>query len=306
MMRTAFEGTVAAPDGYQWGPGLAAILGLVEGLTEFLPVSSTGHLIIAGHLLGFTGALADTVEVAIQLGSILAIIAFERRKIATLLSNAVKEQAAFLRLLHGSHGGARWAASVRTSLQEHRHLWFVLGLGIAFLPAAVVGFVAHDWIESRLFSPRTVAVALIVGGLVILWVESTRRTPTVSDLEGVGLRTAFSVGLAQCAALFPGISRSGATIVGGLLAGMDRRVATEYSFFLALPTMIVATVYQLLKSLPLFTRDDVAALSVGLVVSFFVGWAVIAGFLAFVKRHSLRGFAYYRIVLGALVLLLFR
>src|SRR5689334_7597499 len=177
MMRTAFEGTVAAPDGYQWGPGLAAILGLVEGLTEFLPVSSTGHLIIAGHLLGFTGALADTVEVAIQLGSILAIIAFERRKIATLLSTAVKEQAAFLRLLHGSHGGAQWAESVRTSLQEHRHLWFVLGLGIAFLPAAVVGFVAHDWIESRLFSPRTVAVALIVGGLVILWVESARRTP---------------------------------------------------------------------------------------------------------------------------------
>jgi undecaprenyl-diphosphatase len=305
MMRTAFEGRVAASDGYQWGPELAAILGLVEGLTEFLPVSSTGHLIIAGHLLGFTGALADTVEVAIQLGSILAIIAFERRKIATLLSNAVKELAAFLLLPRSHSGGRRWNAILRTSLETHRHLWFVLGLGIAFLPAAAVGFVAHDWIERRLFSPQTVAVALIAGGVVILWVEATTRTPSVFELERVGLRTAFSVGLAQCAALFPGISRSGATIVGGLLAGMDRRVATEYSFFLALPTMIVATVYQLLKSLPLFTRDDVAALSVGLIVSFFVGWAVIAGFLAFVKRHSLRGFAYYRIALGVIVLMMF-
>jgi undecaprenyl-diphosphatase len=306
MMRSAFEGMVAASDGYQWGPELAAILGLVEGLTEFLPVSSTGHLIIAGHLLGFTGALADTVEVAIQLGSILAIIAFERHKIATLLSNAFREQTAVLHLLRGSPTGSlRWKTMLRTSLQEHRHLWFVLGLGIAFLPAAAVGFVAHDWIESRLFSPRTVAVALIAGGLAILWVEATNRTPSVSELEGVGLRMAFSVGLAQCTALFPGISRSGATIVGGLLTGMDRRVATEYSFFLALPTMIVATVYQLLKSLPLFTRDDMAALSVGLIVSFFVGWAVIAGFLAFVKHHSLRGFAYYRIALGAVVLMMF-
>ena len=306
MMRTAFEGMVAASDGYQWGPELAAILGVVEGLTEFLPVSSTGHLIIAGHLLGFTGAMADTVEVAIQLGSILAIIAFERRKIAALLSNAFKEQAALVRWLHTSQSsGRRWNAVLRMSLEAHRHLWFVLGLGIAFLPAAAVGFVAHDWIESRLFSPQTVAVALIAGGLVILWVEATKRSPSVSDLESVGLRTAFSVGLAQCAALFPGISRSGATIVGGLLVGMDRRVATEYSFFLALPTMIVATVYQLLKSLPLLTPDDIAALGVGLVVSFFVGWAVIAGFLTFVKRHSLRSFAYYRIVLGVLVLMMF-
>jgi undecaprenyl-diphosphatase len=300
---------LAASDGYQWGPELAAILGLVEGLTEFLPVSSTGHLIIVGHLLGFTGAMADTVDVAIQLGSILAIIAFERRKIAMLLSEAVKEQAALLQQLRASGrrttGEHHWGAILRRSLEEHRHLWFVLGLGIAFLPAAVVGFVAHDWIERRLFTPLTVAVALIVGGFIILWVEATKRSPSISDLERVGLRTALSVGLAQCCALFPGISRSGATIIGGLLAGMDRRVATEYSFFLALPTMIVATVYQLLKSLALFTRDDMAALSVGLIVSFLVGWAVIAGFLAFVKHHSLRSFAYYRIVLGVIVLVLF-
>ena len=300
---------MAASDGYQWGPELAAILGLVEGLTEFLPVSSTGHLIIVGHLLGFTGAMADTVDVAIQLGSILAIIAFERRKIAMLLSDAVKEQAALVHLLRTSGnrtaGGRRWIEIFRQSLDQHRHLWFVLGLGLAFLPAAAVGFIAHDWIERRLFTPQTVAVALIAGGFVILWVEATKRSPTVSDLDQVGLRTALSVGLAQCFALFPGISRSGATIVGGLLAGMDRRVATEYSFFLALPTMIVATVYQLLKSLQLFTRDDMAALSVGLVVSFLVGWAVIAGFLAFVKHHSLRSFAYYRIALGVIVLAMF-
>jgi undecaprenyl-diphosphatase len=310
MMRTAFlEGTLAASDGYQWGPELAAILGLVEGLTEFLPVSSTGHLIIVGHLLGFTGAMADTVDVAIQLGSILAIIAFERRKIAMLLSEAVKEQAAFLQLLRTSGsrtaGGHHWGVILRRSLEEHRHLWFILGLGIAFLPAAVVGFVTHDWIERRLFTPQTVAVALIVGGFLILWVEATKRTPSIFHLDQVGLRTALSVGLAQCCALFPGVSRSGATIVGGLLAGMDRRVATEYSFFLALPTMILATVYQLSKSLPLFTLDDMGALSVGLVVSFLVGWAVIAGFLAFVKHHSLRSFAYYRIALGVIVLVMF-
>lgn len=297
-------------DGSSLGLELAAILGLVEGLTEFLPVSSTGHLIIVGHVMGFTGAVADTAEVAIQLGSILAIMVYERHKIASLFSRAAQELIGLLNLLpltprQGVWEGIGWSSILRRSIDQHRSLWFLIGLAIAFLPAAVVGFVTHDWIEHHLFTPQTVAAALIVGGAIILWVESAHKPVHVTTLEQVGVKTALTVGLAQCCALFPGISRSGATIIGGLLAGMDRRVATEYSFFLALPTMIVATAYKMLKSFSVFTQQDLVALMVGLIVSFFVAWAVIAAFLAFVKQHTLSGFAYYRIALGLVVLIMF-
>jgi undecaprenyl-diphosphatase len=290
----------------EWGPEVAIIFGIVEGLTEFLPVSSTGHLILAGHLLGFTGALAESVEVSIQLGSILAVVAYERRKIAHLLSHAVQEQVELISLLQASH--ARHADKVDVFIRSgeaHPNLWFLIGLVIAFLPAAVLGFLTHDWIEAHLFHPGTVAMALIIGGLIILWVEAIPRYGRVRQLEEVKIWTAVLVGLAQCAALFPGISRSGATIVGGLLVGMDRRVATEYSFFLALPTMIVATVYKMLKSYTVMTQSDVLALMLGLIVSFAVAWIVIAAFLAFVKNHSLRAFAYYRILLGLIVFSMF-
>ena len=297
-------------DGSSLGLELAAILGLVEGLTEFLPVSSTGHLIIVGHVMGFTGAVADTAEVAIQLGSILAIMVYERHKIASLFSRAAQELIGLFNLFpltprQGVWEGIGWSSILRRSIDQHRSLWFLIGLAIAFLPAAVVGFVTHDWIEHHLFTPQTVAVALIVGGAIILWVESAHKPVHVTTLEQVGVKTALTVGLAQCCALFPGISRSGATIIGGLLAGMDRRVATEYSFFLALPTMIVATAYKMVKSFSVFTQQDLVALMVGLIVSFFVAWAVIAAFLAFVKQHTLSGFAYYRIALGLVVLIMF-
>ena len=297
-------------DGSSLGLELAAILGLVEGLTEFLPVSSTGHLIIVGHVMGFTGAVADTAEVAIQLGSILAIMVYERHKIASLFSRAAQELIGLLNLLpltprQGVWEGIGWSSILMRSIDQHRSLWFLIGLAIAFLPAAVVGFVTHDWIEHHLFTPQTVAAALIVGGAIILWVESAHKPVHVTTLEQVGVKTALTVGLAQCCALFPGISRSGATIIGGLLAGMDRRVATEYSFFLALPTMIVATAYKMVKSFSVFTQQDLVALMVGLIVSFFVAWAVIAAFLAFVKQHTLSGFAYYRIALGLVVLIMF-
>jgi undecaprenyl-diphosphatase len=298
-------------DGSSLGFELAAILGLVEGLTEFLPVSSTGHLIIVGHVMGFTGAIADTAEVAIQMGAILAIMVYERGKIVSLLSQAAQELITLFGVLQRSPGrgvweGAAWNSVLTRSIAQDRSLWFLVGLAIAFLPAALVGFVAHDWIEHHLFTPQTVAVALIVGGVIIVWVESARTRIHVATLEHVGVKTALMVGLAQCCALFPGISRSGATIVGGLLAGMDRRVATEYSFFLALPTMIIATAYKMLKSFSLFTPHDLLALLLGLIVSFFVAWAVIAAFLAFVKQHTLSGFAYYRIALGIVVLIMFK
>jgi len=297
-------------DGSSLGLELAALLGLVEGLTEFLPVSSTGHLIIVGHVMGFTGTVADTAEVAIQLGSILAIMVYERHKIASLFSHAVQELIGLLRLFtlsprQGVWEGPTWSSILRRSIDQHRSLWFLIGLAIAFLPAALVGFAAHDWIEHHLFTPQTVAVALIIGGAIILWVEASHKPVHVTTLEQVRVKTALMVGLAQCCALFPGISRSGATIIGGLLAGMDRRVATEYSFFLALPTMIVATAYKMLKSFSIFTQQDLVALLVGLIVSFFVAWAVIAAFLAFVKQHTLSSFAYYRIALGIIVLIMF-
>lgn len=286
----------------QWGPELAVILGLVEGLTEFLPVSSTGHLILVGHALGFTGAIAASVDVSIQLGSILAVVAYERRKIVQLFSQAGKEQAILREMLKALGG---WA-TLRRSAEAHRNLWFLLGLGVAFLPAALVGFLAHRWIETYLFTPQTVAASLIVGGLVILAVEARRSPAQITRLEHVGVRSAFWVGVAQCVSLIPGMSRSGSTIVGGLLAGLDRKVATEYSFFLALPTMIAATAYKMITSQSLFSNQDYLTLGLGLVVSFVVAWAVIAAFLTFVQRHSLRVFAYYRLLLGTAVFMAFR
>lgn len=293
----------------EWGPGLAVALGVVEGLTEFLPVSSTGHLILVGYGLGFTGAIAISVEISIQLGSILAIIAYERRKIAHMIACAFKEQASFRALIRSSRDSSDrnmeegWGYILWRSADTHPNLWFLTGLSLAFLPAAALGLLAHHWIEIYLFSPYTVATSLIVGGLVILAVEAFKKRPQINRLEHVGARAALWVGLAQCVSLIPGVSRSGATIVGGLLTGMDRKVATEYSFFLALPTMIAATGYKMFKSRDLLTGQDTLALLLGLLVAFFVAWGVIAAFLAFVKQHSLRVFAYYRMALGIVVLL---
>lgn len=281
-----------------WGPELAIILGIVEGLTEYLPISSTGHLILVGHWLGFTGETAASVDIAIQLGAILAVIVYERHKLASFLSQAVTEQALFRSLC----GQGSWTAAVTQSMTEHRNLWFLIGLFVAFLPAAVVGLLSHHWIETHLFNPRTVAIASIVGGLIIMGVETMQKEARVTQLEQVGVKMAWWVGVAQCVALIPGTSRSGATIIGALLAGMDRKTATEYSFFLALPTLLAATGYKLVKSAAVFSMQDLLALGLGLIVAFLVAWAVIAGFLNFVKRHSLLVFAYYRIAMGLLVL----
>lgn len=289
----------------EWGPVLAVILGIVEGLTEFLPVSSTGHLILVGHALGFTGDAAANAEISIQLGAILAVIVFEREKIRRLLSGAWQEQAALQTLQRSGHHPT-WGALIRASMQAHPHLWFVIGLGLAFLPAAGVGFLAHGWIKSVLFTPQTVAATSIIGGLVILAVEARQPTIQTTQLDRVSIKSAFWVGVAQCASLIPGMSRSGSTIIGGLLAGLDRKVATEYSFFLALPTIIAATAYQMLKAKATFNQADYVALGIGMLVSFLVAWAVIAAFLTYVQRHTLRVFAYYRIALGVLVFIVVR
>lgn len=288
----------------EWGAPLAVILGIVEGLTEFLPVSSTGHLILVGHAFGFTGDVAANAEISIQLGAILAVIVFEREKIGRLLSGMWQEQADVRRLLNESTGQT-WASALRTSMKAHPNLWFVIGLGIAFLPAAVIGLLAHGWIKTHLFTPQTVAATSILGGFIILLVEAMKRPSRTLTLDQVSIANAFWVGVAQCASLIPGMSRSGSTIIGGLLAGLDRKVATEYSFFLALPTIITATVYETYKAQATFTNQDFVALGIGMIVSFLVAWAVIAAFLTYVQRHTLRVFAYYRIVLGIVVFMVF-
>ncbi len=251
------------------------ILGVVEGLTEFVPVSSTGHLILVGHVLGFTGKQAVSFEIAIQLGSMLSVVVYFRRRLCDVLTRLPSDPAS-------------------------RRL--VSGLGLAFLPAAFVGLAAHTWIETYLFGPLTVACALILGGVVILMIEHTMKVRRITGLGGVGLREAWWVGIAQCFSLFPGVSRSGATIMGGLLAGMDRPTATEFSFLLALPTMLAATGYKIFKSYDLLLQEDPFLFPIGLAVAFVTGWVVVAGFLVFIKTHTFRPFAYYRIALGVLVL----
>ena len=290
----------------EFGPGLAALLGLLEGLTEYLPVSSTGHLILLGHWLGFTGDIAISVEICIQIGAVLAVVVYERKKIWRLLSHGFHEQRQFRQgiIAAGQTSNQQfWQSYLRQSADEHHNMWFLLGLGAAFIPAALVGLLAHNWIEAHLFSPNTVAISLIIGGIIILIVETWPKPVKISQLEQIGFFAAVGVGIAQCVALIPGMSRSGSTIVGGLLIGLDRKVATEFSFFLALPTMFAATGYKLVQSFHLFSANDMIALLIGMTVSFFVAWAVIASFLTYVKRHTLKVFGYYRIVLGSIILL---
>lgn len=292
----------------RWGHELAILLGVVEGLTEFLPVSSTGHLILVGHWLGFTGDVAASVEISIQLGSILAVLVYERAKIAAMIRDGIREQARCREMLIENWRRGRWpireawGTVLYRSAASFRSLWFLIGLGVAFVPAGLLGLVSHKWIEAHLFTTQTVAAALILGGLVILLVEARPRPVRVARLDLIGTRNALWVGIAQCTSLIPGVSRSGATIIGGLLTGMDRKTATEYSFFLALPTMIAATTYKMVKSRTLFSAQDALALGLGLLVAFLVAWAVIAVLLAYVKKHSLSVFAYYRIALGIVVL----
>jgi undecaprenyl-diphosphatase len=255
---------------------IVIILGVVEGLTEFLPVSSTGHLILVGYALNFTGEQANDFEIAIQLGSIFSVVVYFRKKLWHLIM------------------------SLRRDPVSQR---LTMALAVAFFPAAVLGLAFHQWIEAYLFGPVTVAWALMAGGVVILVVERGLTRRPVTSLNEVSLRQAWWVGIAQCFSLFPGVSRSGATIIGGLLAGMDRKTATEFSFLLALPTLIAATGYKILRS-PTLLLDDPWALPLGLAVAFLSGLAVVAGFLAFIRTHTFKPFAYYRLALGAVILAL--
>lgn len=256
----------------------ALILGIVEGLTEFLPVSSTGHLIVVGDLLGFTGERAKTFEIFIQLGSILGVAWHYRVKLLGLAAGV-------------THAGG-----------ERR---FVLNLFIAFLPSAVLGLLLHGLIKEHLFNPITVAAALVAGGVVILLIERFPRAPRVNALEAMTMLDAFKVGLAQSLSLFPGVSRAGATIMGGLVTGLSRTTATEFSFFLAMPTMFAATLYDLSKNLGHLDAGDAPIFAVGFITAFITALLIVKAFLAYVSRHTFAPFAYYRIGFGLLVLAYF-
>jgi len=251
------------------------LLGLVEGLTEFLPVSSTGHLILADDLLGFKGPPGQVFEIVIQLGAILAVCVLYFRKLLRVLVGAPTDPAARR---------------------------FILNLLWAFLPAAVIGVLAHDFIKTVLFSPWVVSVSLIVGGIVILVIERVRPAPVYDDVDKLPPHIAFKIGCAQVAAMIPGVSRAGATIMGAMMFRVDRAAATEFSFFLAIPTMFGATVYDLYKNRGALNADDLTVIAIGSVVAFLSALVVVRTLIGFISRHGFTPFAWYRLLVGALML----
>jgi undecaprenyl-diphosphatase len=248
-----------------------ALLGLIEGLTEFLPVSSTGHLILAGKLLGFQGEAETTFKIAIQLGAILAVVvAYWNRLLGVALT------------LHSSPSSQAFTRNIL----------------LAVIPAMVIGVLAYDAIKVMLERPVIVAWALLIGGIVILLLERLIKTVRIPTIEAMPWTTALIIGFAQCIAMIPGVSRSGATIIGALLLGVERRTAAEFTFFLAIPTMIAATAYSLYKSWHLLAFDDLAAIAVGFSIAFVVALAVVKAFVAIVGRFGFAPFAWYRIIVG--------
>jgi undecaprenyl-diphosphatase len=257
----------------------ALIMGLVEGFTEFLPISSTGHLILAGSLLDFTGDKVKVFEIAIQAGAILAVM-WEYR--------------------------ARIAGVVRGITSDPRQQKFVVNLIVAFLPAAVLGFLFNKAIKATLFAPVPVALAFIVGALVILWAERRHKTlPAASRIETVDDMTlvdALKVGCAQAFALIPGTSRSGATIIGGMLFGLSRKAATEFSFFLAIPTLLAATAYSVIKERALLSSADLPLFGIGGIAAFVSAFLCVRWLLRYISSHDFTAFAWYRIVFGLVIL----
>jgi len=256
----------------------AVILGVVEGLTEFLPVSSTGHLILVSDLLGQNGEKGKVFDIVIQLGAILAVCWEFRVRI-----------------------GAALRGLARDPVQQR----FAANLFVAFLPAAIVGLAFQKQIKAHLFNPASVAIALVAGGLVIFAVErwyARRGAPRVLSMYDMTWRDALKVGIAQCFSLIPGTSRSGATIMGGMLFGLSRNVATEFSFFLAIPVMVAATGYEMVKNRALLSADDLAMIAVGFAVSFVAALAAVKGLIRYVAHHDFNAFAWYRVALGLVVL----
>ena len=258
-----------------WSAAQALILGIVEGLTEFLPISSTGHQIIVADLLNFGGERAMAFNIIIQLGAILAVVWEFRKKIFDVVLGLPKDR------------------------QAQR---FTGNLLIAFFPAVILGVIFADMIHHYLFNPITVAAALVVGGVIMLWAERRQHTVHAETVDEMTWKDALKVGFAQCLAMIPGTSRSGATIIGGLLFGLSRKTATEFSFFLAMPTMVGAAVYSGYKYRDLFQQSDLPVFAIGFVTAFVFAMIAVRGLLKFIANHSYAVFAWYRIAFGLLIL----
>lgn len=253
----------------------AVVLGIVEGLTEFLPISSTGHLILTSQLLDFNGERAKVFTIAIQTGAILAVCWEYRGRLLGALADLPHK------------------ASARA---------FFLNVGIAFIPLAVLGLLFGNVIKATLFNPVAVAVAFIVGGFVILWAERRQHEIRVQSVDDMHWTDAIKLGLAQAAALIPGTSRSGATIIGGLLFGLSRKAATEFSFFLAIPTLLSAGAYEIVKHRDLLSADDIGLFAVGLAASFVSAMIAVRALIRYISTHDFTVFAWYRIAFGVVVL----
>jgi len=253
----------------------AAFLGIVEGLTEFIPVSSTAHLLISSYLIDFYSIKNNLFEIVIQFGAILAICVIYRQKIFSVILN----------------------------LKEKNQQKFVLNLILSFLPAAIIGGLFHDVIKKFFFSNLVIALALIIGGIFMIVIDRKPRKSVVEEMDNITPLTSFYIGLFQCIAMIPGVSRSGATIIGGLLLGLNRKTATEFSFFLAIPTIAAASFYDLLKNSSELTQSNISIILVGLLASFFSAILVIKWFINFVSKHNFIPFGVYRIIVGTLILL---
>jgi undecaprenyl-diphosphatase len=256
---------------------IAVLLGIIEGLTEFLPVSSTGHLILAGELVGFTDNSSIAFKIAIQLGAILAVLLVYWQRF--------------------------WAVGTGLLKAQPGAIAFTRNILLGFVPALLIGVVAYDAIRAAMQTPEIVAIALIVGGIIILVLERIVKNVRFHSVEEIPFGTALSIGLIQCTAMLPGVSRSGATIMGGLMMGVERKTAAEFSFFLAVPTMMAATVYALWKDRALLSADDLDMIAIGFTAAFVVAVIVVKAFVALVGRYGFAPFAYYRIIVGSAALL---
>ncbi|HAJ80599.1 MAG TPA: undecaprenyl-diphosphatase [Fibrobacteres bacterium] len=254
------------------------ILGIVEGITEFLPISSTGHLIIVNRFINFQGEFAEMFDIVIQLGAILSVIVYFWNRIYPL---------------------------GKGSAEYKKEIWTMWGKTmVAVLPALVIGAALEHKIKQYLFHPSVISAMLIVGGIFLIFIESRKRSSSITSISTLPCKTAFFIGLIQCLAMIPGTSRSAATIIGAMLLGTSRAIAVEFSFFLAIPTMIAASGYSILKHGAALNGPEWIALATGFVVSFFVAWGVVAFLMNFIRKHDFKVFGWYRIVLGCFIIAL--
>jgi undecaprenyl-diphosphatase len=256
----------------------AVILGLVEGVTEFLPISSTGHLIIVNQFISFDKDFTVLFDIIIQLGAILAVLVYFIKKLWPFTKDKIKNK-------------------------ETLNIWYKAIVGI--IPAMLLGVIFASFIEEKLFNPWVVAISLLVGGLVVLFIENKKKTAKIISIEDLSFKNAFFIGLIQCLSMIPGVSRSASTIIGGMFLGASRVVATEFSFFLAIPTMFAASAYSLLKYKGVISPSQFSILIIGFAVSFVVALAIVKFFINFVQKNNFKIFGYYRIILGLIIILYF-